>query len=271
MIVQQEIIGKLRDFGLNSYEAKLWVALLSRGISTAGELSDIANVPRSRSYDVLESLEKKGFIVMKLGKPIKYITIPPSEVLDRVKKRVQIEAKASISQLETLENGPVLQNLQELHTQGIEVIGTSDLSGSLKGRNSIYNHIESLMKNAKSSVHILTTNEGVARKTNQFLQVFQELKKKGVTVNVAAPISEKKDKKILNILSDVASVRYSNRHGRFVVVDEKDVVFMLTDDINVHPSYDSAVWISSPLFASTLAGLYQSEWKTLKQTKNLRK
>ena len=56
---------------LNLYEVKIWTALLSRGVSTAGELSDIANVPRSRTYDVLESLEKKGFIIMKLGKPIK--------------------------------------------------------------------------------------------------------------------------------------------------------------------------------------------------------
>jgi len=51
MIVQKSFLMKLKDFGLNSYEAKLWVALLSRGVSTAGELSDIANVPRSRTYD----------------------------------------------------------------------------------------------------------------------------------------------------------------------------------------------------------------------------
>ena len=62
MIVQFDFLNKLKALGLNSYEAKLWVALLSVGTSTAGELSDIANVPRSRSYDVLEGLEKKGFI-----------------------------------------------------------------------------------------------------------------------------------------------------------------------------------------------------------------
>ncbi len=59
MIVQTEFLKKIKDFGLNTYEAKVWTALLSRGVSTAGELSDIANVPRSRSYDILESLEKK--------------------------------------------------------------------------------------------------------------------------------------------------------------------------------------------------------------------
>ena len=92
MIVQTDFLNRLRDFGLNSYEAKLWAALLSRGISTAGELSDIANVPRSRSYDVLESLEKKGFIIIKIGKPIKYIAVPPEEVIERVKKKITNDA-----------------------------------------------------------------------------------------------------------------------------------------------------------------------------------
>jgi len=40
-------------------------------------------VPRSRCYDVLESLEKKGFIISKIGKPLKYIAVPPEEVVER--------------------------------------------------------------------------------------------------------------------------------------------------------------------------------------------
>ena len=81
MIIKQELINKIKDyFDLNIYEVKIWTALLSRGIAAAGELSDISNVPRSRSYDVLESLEKKGFVMMKLGKPIKYIAVQPQEI-----------------------------------------------------------------------------------------------------------------------------------------------------------------------------------------------
>ncbi|PIZ51419.1 hypothetical protein COY28_05000, partial [Candidatus Woesearchaeota archaeon CG_4_10_14_0_2_um_filter_57_5] len=84
MIVKEEFLSKLRRyFALNLYEVKIWTALLSRGVSTAGELSDIANVPRSRSYDVLESLEKKGFVIMKVGKPIKYYAVHPTEVVER--------------------------------------------------------------------------------------------------------------------------------------------------------------------------------------------
>src|SRR3990167_7609374 len=94
MIVKEEFLNKLRQFfGLNLYEVKIWTALLSRGVSTAGELSDIGNVPRSRAYDVLESLEKKGFVVMKLGKPIKYLAVDPKEVVERVKKLIKTMQK----------------------------------------------------------------------------------------------------------------------------------------------------------------------------------
>ena len=105
MIVQKDFLNKLKDFGLNSYESKLWVALLSRGVSTAGELSDISNVPRSRAYDVLESLEKKGFIIVKVGKPIKYLAVPPAEVVERVKKKVQEEAELQSNILSELKGG----------------------------------------------------------------------------------------------------------------------------------------------------------------------
>src|SRR3989338_5640789 len=133
MIVQKEFINKLKDFGLNSYEAKLWVALLSRGLSTAGELSDISNVPRSRAYDVLESLEKKGFIIVKLGKPIKYIAVPPSEVLDRVKKKIGEESAQRTEMLDKLKDSETLTELSSLHTTGVELVDPTDKSGSFRG------------------------------------------------------------------------------------------------------------------------------------------
>ena len=70
MIVKEEFLSKLRRyFSLNLYEVKIWTALLSRGVSTAGELSDIANVPRSRiprknqESQLCSSLRLKLFIL----------------------------------------------------------------------------------------------------------------------------------------------------------------------------------------------------------------
>ena len=138
MIVKEEFLSRLRKiFDLNLYEVKVWTALLSRGTSTAGELSSISDVPRSRTYDILESLEKKGFIVMKLGKPIQFVALKPGEVIERVKKNLLVNAKEKSKRLEKLKGDEVLEELQGLFSDGIKYIEPTELSGALKSRQNI--------------------------------------------------------------------------------------------------------------------------------------
>ena len=87
--MDQEHLAKLKNIGLNSYEVKLWIALISKGLSTAGELSDISNVPRSRCYDVLESLKNKGFVFVERGKPAKYGAHPPKSTIKNIKEKIK--------------------------------------------------------------------------------------------------------------------------------------------------------------------------------------
>jgi sugar-specific transcriptional regulator TrmB len=264
MIVKEEFLSKLRRyFSLNLYEVKIWASLLSRGVATAGELSDIANVPRSRSYDVLESLEKKGFVVMKLGKPIKYIAVPPSEVIERVKKNMHEEALMKVKRLEDLKSTDVLGELQSLHKQGIEVIEPTDLSGSIKGRHNLYNHLELTIKNAQKSVTILTTSQGLMRKVEGLKPVFEKLKKKGVKIKIAAPLT-RETKKTVSEIGSVADVRNTDSKARFCIVDGKEIVFMVLDDKEVHPTYDVGIWVNSPFFAKAMESLFDTAWKTMK-------
>jgi sugar-specific transcriptional regulator TrmB len=285
MIVKEEFLSKLRRvFSLNLYEVKIWTALLSRGVATAGELSDIANVPRSRSYDVLESLERKGFVVMKLGKPIKYIAVPkgfvvmklgkpikyiavpPEEVLERVKKNLKDEAKERVKRLEDLKSTDVIQELNVLHTQGIELVEPADLSGSLKGRHNLYGHLELTIKNAQKSVTIMTTPQGFMRKVEGLKPVFEKLKKKGVKIRIAAPLT-KETKPTVKEVSSVAEVRNTDSKARFCIVDGKELVFMVLDDKEVHPTYDIGIWVNTPFFARALENLFDTTWKSMKKAR----
>src|SRR3989339_924230 len=267
MIVKDEFLSKLRRyFNLNLYEVKIWTALLSRGVSTAGELSDIANVPRSRSYDVLESLEKKGFVVMKLGKPIKYLAVPPKEVLERVKKNVNDEAKEQITRLEELKKTEIVNELNTLHTQGIELVEPSDLSGSLKGRHNLYNHLELTIRNAEESVTIMTTSQGLLRKIEGLKPTFEKIKKRGVKVRIAAPIT-KECLSAVKDLAGVAEIRNTEHIARFCVVDGKEIIFMVMNDSDVHPTYDVGVWVNTPFFASAIDNLFDMAWKSMKPAK----
>jgi len=265
MIVKEEFLSKLRRyFSLNLYEVKVWAALLSRGVSTAGELSDIANVPRSRSYDVLESLEKKGFVIMKLGKPIKYIAVPPTEVLERVKKNMKTESDTRIKKLDSLKGTDVLNQLTNLHEQGVELIEPSELSGSLKGRHNLYSHLELTIRNAEKSVTIMTTSPGFMRKVEGLKPVFEKLKKNGVKIRIAAPMT-KETRTIVKELNGIAEVKNCEGKGRFCVVDGKELIFMVLDDSQVHPTYDLGIWVNTPFFANTLENLFNVAWKGMKK------
>ena len=264
MIVKEEFLNKLRQyFGLNLYEVRIWTALLSRGVSTAGELSDIGNVPRSRAYDILESLEKKGFVIMKLGKPIKYIAVEPKEVVERVKKLVREIANDKVKRLEDLKKTDVLDELNLLHKQGIEFIEPTDLSGAIRGRHNLYSHMETMIKNAEKSVVIMTSGKGLVRKVDVLKPVLDKLKKRNVSIKIVAPIS-KESMNAAKELSKLAEVRHVNKlAGRFCIVDDKELMFMVMDDNTVHPSYDIGVWVNTPYFASALSNMFDTAWKDM--------
>jgi len=265
MIVKDEFLGRLRKiFDLNLYEVKVWAALLSRGVSTAGELSSISDVPRSRTYDILESLEKKGFILMKLGKPIKFVALKPEEVIERVKRNLVKNAQEKSKRLEQLKGDEVLKELIALFTQGIKYVQPSDLSGSLKGRQNIYNHLDMMIRNAEKSVTIVTTAEGLNRKLETLMLSFEKAKKRKVAIRIAAPI-DASNIKVAKELSKVAEVRnVSDLRARFTLIDGNQVMFMLMDDDKIHPNYDVGVWVNTDFFTKTLEQMFEINWQKSK-------
>lgn len=265
MIVKEEFLNRLRKiFDLNLYEVRVWTALLSRGVSTAGELSNISDVPRSRTYDILETLEKKGFIVMKLGKPIKFVALKPEEVIERVKKNLVTSAQEKSKRLEKLKGEEILTELTSLFTQGVKFVEPSDLSGSVKGRQNVYNHLDMMIREAESTITIVTTASGLNRKLEALEPSLEKAKKRGVKIRIAAPIDDS-NKQIAKELSKYAEIRNMPKiRARFAIVDSQQVLFMVLDDDKVHPNYDVAIWLSTEFFAAAMEQLFEAAWKGFK-------
>ncbi len=268
MIVKEEFLSRLRKiFDLNLYEVKVWTALLSRGTSTAGELSSISDVPRSRTYDILESLEKKGFIVMKLGKPIKFVALKPEEVIERVKRNLVVLASEKSKRLEKLKGDDVLEELSSLFSDGIKYVEPTDLSGALKGRQNIYNHLDMLVRDAQTTITLVTTADGLSRKLEVLLPSLEKAKKRGVKIRIAAPITAA-NKQIAKDFAKVADVRdVADLQARFMVIDSEQLMFMLLNDEEVHPTYDVGVWLNTEFFAQALENLFEIAWKGFKPVK----
>ena len=82
------LIEKLKELGFNSYEAKVYLALLKKCPATGYEISQLSDVPQSRAYDALKSLEVEGVVYSSNDKPQKYTPIPPKELTQRFKRRM---------------------------------------------------------------------------------------------------------------------------------------------------------------------------------------
>lgn len=271
MIFKEEFLSRLRKiFDLNLYEVKIWTALLSRGVSTAGELSTIGDVPRSRTYDILESLEKKGFIIMKLGKPIKFIAIKPSDVIEKAKKNLTVDAEEKSKRLDNLKNEDVLMELNTFFTSGLKYVEPHELSGSVKGRRNIHNHLNTMIKSASKNITLVTSANGLSRKV-EFLKKSLELaSKKGVKIKIAAPIT-KDNYKAAKDMSKIADVRnLKGPKSRFLISDNKELMFMMLDDNEVHPSYDVGIWLNTEYFSSALHQLFDLAWDKMTPLSKIR-
>lgn len=263
MIIKEEFLKRLRSiFDLNIYEAKVWAALLSKGVATASELSDISNIPRSRSYDVLESLEKRGFIMIKIGKPIKYLAIEPAEVITRIKLSKQQEAERMIETLENAKDTDVYKQIELIHKQGIDNVHPSTLSGAVRGRDNIHNQLEMMMRNAKESVILMTTGDGLVRKYPVLRRFFKKNKADRIKFRIIATPTKEAKEVAKNI--DFANVKWTDKiNGRFCIVDGKELMFMIMNDDKVHEDYDTGIWVNTPFFAKTMNSMFDLAWKGL--------
>ena len=83
-----DLVSKLKDIGFNTYEAKVYIALLKKYPATGYEVSKLANIPQSRTYDTLKALEEKNIVIAANTKPITYTPIKPKLLTQNFAKKM---------------------------------------------------------------------------------------------------------------------------------------------------------------------------------------
>ncbi|MBT4136247.1 TrmB family transcriptional regulator [archaeon] len=258
MIIKNELVKQIKDyFNLNIYETKVWVALLGKGVASAGEIAEISRVPRSRTYDVLESLEKRGFAIMKIGKPVKYIAVKPKIIIEKLKTNAQKSAEEKINTLLKLKDTPEYAELEELYKTGIEPVRHEDISGAIKGKSTVYNHIREILENAKKEVIICTTVNEIKLKSRFFSLLFERLNNAGTKLKIALSGEEKEIKKINTKFKIKA--KQIDIESRFFIADNEQVLFLISRGNTSEE--EIAIWLNTPFFANSLAFMFEQATK----------
>lgn len=84
-----DVTKHLMRLGLSEYEARAYVATVSLGEGTVNEISRESGVPRSRAYDIMERLAKKGFVEVGNTTPICYRANDPMSASERLMEEVR--------------------------------------------------------------------------------------------------------------------------------------------------------------------------------------
>ncbi|MDD5012579.1 MAG: helix-turn-helix domain-containing protein [Candidatus Nanoarchaeia archaeon] len=254
MILPPDLTNRIRDhFDLNLYETKVWLALLSKGIASVGEVATLSRVPRSRTYDVLESLEKKGFAIIRMGKPVKYLGVKPHMILERMKEDVRKTAEERVKDLSKLKDTEEFVKLDELYKEGLNPVKKEELSASLKGKMNISNFLKEVIKNAKKEVIICANAEDIKSKTKLFVQTLEPLQKSRVKIKIALSGDSELIKELENKLS--LKIKKTEIDSKFFIIDRKEIVFYLSR--NGNDSDDVAVWLNTDFFAESFASLFE--------------
>ena len=79
----------MESLGLTGYEIKVYLSLLELGSMTASDISKKSGVPYSKIYEVLNTLEDKGWLESNSSRPQKFFPKSPLTALEAIRMRIE--------------------------------------------------------------------------------------------------------------------------------------------------------------------------------------
>jgi sugar-specific transcriptional regulator TrmB len=143
-VVSEKARTALREVGLTEYEIRAYLFLLQTGVTTADQVSKHANVPYSKVYEVLNSLERRGWIKTQAGRPRRYFPRSPVEALEATRLHI-------VSMMEAWRKS-ILEELQPLYDKR-EIREKPDI-WILRGELDAINKFKEMIGNAESEIMI---------------------------------------------------------------------------------------------------------------------
>ncbi len=208
----------LRELGLTAYESAAYLSLIEKGVMTASEVSESANVPFSKVYEVLNSLEQKGWVDIERGRPSRYFAKSPTEAFEAAKHKLEVKIK---DWKET-----VARELQPLYEKR-ELREKPDI-WILRGEASVLAKLREMISKARSEVMIAAPLfvKGLAEKAMPLLASFRL-----GDVKLLVMVAGNPNNWGLGRLMSVAEIRgRDNLFGGGVIVDGQEALLFLGEE-----------------------------------------
>jgi HTH-type transcriptional regulator, sugar sensing transcriptional regulator len=239
----------MENLGLTSYEIRVYLSLLDAGSMTAADISKRSGVPYSKIYEVLNSLEEKGWLESDSSRPQKFFPKSPSSALESM--RLHHENKFRESQ------STVVNELMPMYTKsGIKERPEIWVA---RGVFNIAAKVNEIIQNTQQELLVALPHlaENVAKPLQPVLRTLHD---RGVRINVLA--SAKINPDTVKAISRIAEVRLKDGlFGGGVIGDGKHVVILLGEGSGEKGSLDPiAIWADHAGLAGFAKGYFQYLW-----------
>lgn len=199
--MKDNILEILKNFNFTEYEAKAYIALLEESPLTGYAVAKNSGVPRSKIYEVLDSLAMRGDILISHGNTQQYVPIPAKELIKN--RRMKAE-----------ENFKLAEKSLEQFNQSAK---NRDNIWNITGHDEILSKVKECILSAKHRILIEVWRE-------EFKELEKELKEaasKGILVTIIAYGEIECD--FANVyLHDMSSEITEEYGGRWIVVSTDD-------------------------------------------------
>lgn len=103
---QDTAVEELEQLGLREYEAKCFVSLTKIRAGTARDVSEHVDVPRTRVYEAVRSLESEGLVEIQHSSPQRFRAIPIEEAVEVLEGRYRSRIASLERALEGIRQSP---------------------------------------------------------------------------------------------------------------------------------------------------------------------
>ncbi|MBQ4114861.1 TrmB family transcriptional regulator [bacterium] len=235
-----DLIEKLKEIGFNTYEAKVYVALLKKFPATGYEVAKLANIPQSRTYDTLKALEEKNVVAATNTKPVSYTPIKPKQILSSYQKRMTSTInylEKHLPEVKENYNEPVItiNGKQNIHNRIIESIRNAKREIYLEIWSQDYKVIEQELLNAYNrNVEIRIV--GYDNFQSRFGQVFEHAFAKDIEMSLGGRMVIMTVDENEGLVGKISSFKNENPDLNIIWTQNKSIVFIIKEFI-VHDMY----------------------------------
>ncbi len=210
----------LKSLGLSDKEIKIYLANLQLGSNLVQEIANFAELNRTSAYDLLKSLEHKGFVsyTIQSGKKF-YQATKPNKLLDMLKEREEL-VKKILPELNSISESVSKRPNVEVYT----------------GKNGLKSIFENILVESKSYSCIASKNQLLKLFQYYMPHFIERRKKKGIKVRIISetqPFDKKAPYKLIKKEIKTATWLYNGKIA-MVSLEEKEPIGILINEKNFY-------------------------------------